>query len=84
MWLKILFSRNAKPGIFGLDMAPKDNFLVYSTKFIILIIRFTPGNVHMVAINMCGEKARHGEVDTLNYVKTYPFTFIFFVYLFIC
>ena len=31
---KILFSTIAKPGMFGLSMAPKDNFLDYSTQFI--------------------------------------------------
>ena len=28
---KILFSTTAKPGMFRLSMAPKDNFLDYST-----------------------------------------------------
>ena len=50
---KVLFSRIAKPRIFGLGMTPKENFLDYSTQFIFLIIRLVPGNVVMVAIYMC-------------------------------
>ena len=52
---KVLFSTIAKPGIFGLGMAPKENFLVYSIQFIFLIIRLLPGNVVMVAIDMYGK-----------------------------
>ena len=48
-----MFSRNVKPGMFGLGIAPKVTFLAYSTQFVVLIIR--PGNVVMVAINMCGK-----------------------------
>ena len=50
---KILFSKIANPGMFGLGIAPKENFLAYSTQFIFLIIRLVPGNVVMVAIDMC-------------------------------
>ena len=39
--------------MFGLGIAPKENFLAYSTQFIFLIIRLVPGNVVMVAIDMC-------------------------------
>ena len=52
---KILFSTIAKLGMFGLSIAPKENFLVYSTQFTFLIVRLVPGNVVMVAINMCGK-----------------------------
>ena len=48
-----MFSRNVKPGMFWLGIAPKATFLAYSTQFVILIIR--PENVVMVAINMCGK-----------------------------
>ena len=36
-------------------MASKKGFLAYSTQFIFLIIRLVPGNVVMVAIDMCGK-----------------------------
>ena len=52
---KILFSRNVKPEMFGLGIAPRETFLVYSTQFVFLIIIFVPGNVIMVAIDMCGK-----------------------------
>ena len=40
-----MFSRIAKPEMFGLAMAPKENFLAYSTQFIFLITRLVPGNL---------------------------------------
>ena len=55
------FSTIAKPGMFGLDIASKENFLAYSTQFIFLIIRLVPGNVVMVAIDMCGKSPITGE-----------------------
>ena len=57
---KVLFS-TAEPGMFGLSMVPKENFLVYSTQFILLIIRLVPGNVVMVATDMCGKTPIMGE-----------------------
>ena len=53
--------RNAKPGMSGLDIAPKEIFLTYSTQFIFLTIRLVPGNVVMVAIDMCGKNPITGE-----------------------
>ena len=53
---KVLFITNAKPGMFGLGMGPKETFLVYSTQFIFLIIRIVPGNVVMVAIYIFGKR----------------------------
>ena len=41
--------------MFRLGVAPKETFLVYSTHFVFLTIRLVPGNVVMVAINMCGK-----------------------------
>ena len=58
---KALFSRNVKPGMFGLGIAPKEIFLVYSTQFVFLTIRLVPGNVAMVAIDMCGKGPITGE-----------------------
>ena len=52
---------HAKPGMFGLGRTPKENFLTYSTQFIFLIIRLVPGNVVMVAIDMCGKSPITGE-----------------------
>ena len=50
-----MFSRNVKPGMFGLGIAPKEIFLAYSTQFVFSTIRLVPGNVVMVAIDMCGK-----------------------------
>ena len=58
---KVLFSRISKPEMFGLGMAPKDNFLAYSTKFIFLITRLASANEVMVTICMCGKSAIMGE-----------------------
>ena len=58
---KVLFRTIAKSGMFGLDIASKENFLAYSTQFIFLIIRLVPGNVVMVAIDMCGKSPITGE-----------------------
>ena len=41
--------------MFGLGMVPEEVFLAYSTQFIILIISLVPGNVVMVATDMCGK-----------------------------
>ena len=57
---KVLFSTD-KPEIFGLDMAPNENFFAYSTQYIFLIIRIVPGNVVMVATDMYGKRSITGE-----------------------
>ena len=41
--------------MFRLGIASKETFLAYSTHFVFLTIRFVPGNVVIVAINMCGK-----------------------------
>ena len=56
-----MFSRNVKPGLFGLGIVPKETFLTYSTQFVFLIIRLVPGNVVMLAIDMCGKSPITGE-----------------------
>ena len=58
---KVLFNIIAKPGMFGLGIALKENFLAYSAQFIFLIIRLVPTNVVMVAIGMCGKSLIMGE-----------------------
>ena len=66
---KVLFSRNVKPGMFGLGIVPKETFLMYSTQFVFLIIRLVPGNVVLVAIDICGKSPITGGLDIWNYVK---------------
>ena len=56
-----MLSTIAKPGMFALDMVQKEGFLAYSTQFIFLIIRLAPGNLVMVAIDMCGKSPITGE-----------------------
>ena len=47
--------------MFGLGIAPKKDFLAYSTEIIFLTMRLVPGNVVMVAIGMCGKTPITGE-----------------------
>ena len=47
--------------MFGLGIAPKEIFLAYSTQFVFSTIRLVPGNVVMVAIDMCGKSPITGE-----------------------
>ena len=54
-----MFSKNVKPGMFGLGIVLKETFLAYLTQFVFLIIRL--GNVVMVAIDMCGKSPITGE-----------------------
>ena len=56
-----MFSTIAEPGMFGLGMMPKEVFLAYSTQFIFLIIKLVPGNVVMVATDMCEKAPSRGE-----------------------
>ena len=80
---KVFFSTIAKSGMLGLGMAPKENFLAYSTQFIFLMIRLVPGNVVIVAIDMCGKSPITGVwIYGIMWKRVLPF--MFFVYLFIC
>ena len=56
-----MFGRNVKPGMFVLGIAPKETFPAYSTQFVFLIIRLVPGNLAIVAIDMCGKSPITGE-----------------------
>ena len=56
-----MFGTIAKPRMLGLDIVPKENFLVYSTQFIFLVIILVPGNVVMVTVDMCGKSPITGE-----------------------
>ena len=58
---KVLFSTIAKPGMFWLAIASKENFLAYSTRFIFLIIKLVPRNEVMVTIDICGKSPITGE-----------------------
>ena len=49
--------------MFGLGMVLEEDFLVYSTQFIFLIIRLVPGNVFMVAFDVCRKSPVRGGVD---------------------
>ena len=80
---KVLFSTIAEPGMFRLGMVPKEVFLVYSTQFIFLIIRLVPGNVVMVAIDMCRKSPIMVEW-IYGITWKYVLAFMFFVYLFVC
>ena len=42
-------------------MAPKKNFLAYSTQLVFFVIRLVPGHVVMVAIDMCGKNLITGK-----------------------
>ena len=53
--------RSCLAQLLNLGMVPKEGFLAYSTQFIFLIIRLVPGNVAMVAIDMCGRSPITGE-----------------------
>ena len=56
-----MFSTIAELGMFGLGIVLREGFLAYSNQFIFLIIRLVPGNVVMVATDMCGKSAITGE-----------------------
>ena len=54
--------------MFGLGIALREIFLSYSTQFVFLTITFVPGNVVMVAIDICEKKNHHVGVDICNYM----------------
>ena len=56
-----MFSRNVKPGMLGLGIAPKEIFLAYSTQFLFSTIRLVSGNVGMVTTDMWGKGPITGE-----------------------
>lgn len=58
---EVLFSIIPKPGMFGLDMASMENFLAYSTKYLLLMIKVVPGKVVTVVIDMCGRSSNKEE-----------------------
>ena len=70
--------------MFGLDMVSKENFLAYSTQFIFLVMRLVPGNVVMVAIDMCRKSPITGEwIYGITWKHVSAFMF-FVYYLFVC
>ena len=80
---KVLFSTIYKPENFGLDMPTKENFLVYLSQFIFLIIKLVPGNVVMAGIYICDNGTIRGN---WIYAVTWKHVLLFmlFVYLFVC
>ena len=56
-----MLSRNVKPGMFGLGIMPKEIFLADSTQFVFSTTGLVPGNVIMVAIDMCETSPITGE-----------------------
>ena len=47
--------------MFGLAIVLKEIFIAYSTQFVFLAIRLAPGNVVIVALDMCGKSPITGE-----------------------
>ena len=80
---KILFGTIAKPGMFGLSIVSKENYLTYSTQFIFFMIRLVRGNVVVVAIDICGKSSITREW-IYGIMWKHVLTFMFSVYLFIC
>ena len=84
---KVFFGTIAKPGMLGLDIVSKENFMAYSAQYIFLIIRLIPGIVVMVAIDKCIKipimGGRVGGYMELRETMYYPLCFLF-VYLFAC
>ena len=56
-----MFSRNVKPGMFGLGIVPKEVFLAYPNQFVFLTIRLVPGSIFMVAIDTHRKSSITGE-----------------------
>ena len=74
---KVLFNRIAKPGMFGLGMAPKKNFFANKT------CTWKRGHGRHWYVR----KGPHpGRVDIRNYVKTCITFYVFclFIYMFVC
>ena len=77
---EVLFSRNVKLGMLGLGIAPQEIFLAYSTQFVFFTIRLVPGNVVMVAIDMCGKNAITREwIYGITCKHVYFNIFVFFI-----
>ena len=75
---KVLFSRNVKPGVFGLGIAPKKIFIAYPTQFVFLT---TILDLELWSRSwlICAEKPHNGGVDIRNYMKIYFNIFVFFI-----
>ena len=74
-----MFCTYVKPGMFWLGIASKETFLAYSTHFVFLTIRFVPGNVVIVAINMCGKSPTTEEwIHGISWKHVYLNIFVHF------
>ena len=81
-----MFSRNVKPGMFGLGIALTEIFLVYSTQFAFLTIRLVPGNVPWSSLR-CAEKSpsrgsRYMELRENMCILIFPFFLLKILLLF--
>ena len=66
--------------MFRLGISPKEIFLAYSTQFVFSIIWLVPGNVIMVAIDMCGESPIMGEwIYGITWKHAYFNIFVLFI-----
>ena len=82
--LSILFFLIAIAGMLGLGMEPNEGFFTYSSQFIFLIMILVPGNMVMVAIDICGKSSTTGE-GIYGITWKHVLAFMFFVYyLFVC
>ena len=67
--------------MFLLGMALKGNFLAYLTDFIFLVVRLLPGNMVMVANDICGKSLKTGSGNGITWKHILAFIFLF-LYLF--
>ena len=66
--------------MFGLGIARKEIFLAYSIQFVFSTIRVVPGNVVMVAIDMCGKSRITGEwICGITWKHAYFNIFVLFI-----
>ena len=66
--------------MFGLRIARKEIFLAYSIQFVFSTIRVVPGNVVMVAFDMCGKSRITGEwICGITWKHAYFNIFVLFI-----
>ena len=66
--------------MFQLGIVPKEILLAYSTQFVFSTIRLVPGNVVMVAIDMCGKSPITGEwIYGITWKHVYFNIFVVFI-----
>ena len=66
--------------MFGLSIALKEIFLLYSTQFVFSTVRFVSGNVVMVTIDMCWKSLIRGEwIYGITWKHVYFNIFVLFI-----